>query len=247
MYDEEYFLLRQSISNIQDQATSANIPIKIILAATPINQQKISEKFPESSGEPDIAYYNTRETDIEEPSKDEINDAIEEFIEELGKHDIKYKKGEENQIKLYEAPVYPEKYLMDWYGWREILQKNLPGNGGNPHIIFLAAIKRNPPAAMRIQHTIRTLKRKCIVITNALGFRGPGGPTAFPSDSVIAVSDKTHGACGSTVDFLMESEESWGSAMRAVAFTAAVLLKAQRLGKYSTIFPASVATSIAHN
>ena len=233
MFDEEYFHLRQSISNKQDEATSADIkPIKIILAATPINQEKISQKFPKSSGELDISYYEKKESDIEEPSKDEINDAIEKFTEELCKHDIKYKKGEDNKIKLYEAPVYPEKYLMDWYGWRQILEEKLTGNGENPHIIFLAAIKRNPPAGMRIQHTIRTLKRKCIVITNALGFRGPGGPTAFPSDSVIAVTDKTHGACGSTVDFVMESEDSWGSAMRAVAFTAAVLVKAQRFGKY---------------
>ena len=236
---EDYCLSRQKDS---DQQSSVDIkPIKIVLAATPINRDKVLPDL-------DISYYpDKQEKDTEQLSKDEINDAIKEFTAELDKSKTEYRKGEENQIKLYEAPVNPEKYLMDWYSWRQILQENLPGNGENPHIIFLEAIKRIPPAAMRIQHMVRTLKRKCIVITNALGFRGPGGPTAFPSDSVIAVSDETHKACGSTVDFVMKSEESWGSAMRAVAVTAAVLLKAQRLGKYSTIFPASVATSIARN
>ena len=223
---EDYCLSRQKDS---DQQSSVDIkPIKIVLAATPINRGEVSPDI-------DISYNQDKlEKDTEQlgETTDESNDAIKEFTAELDKNGIKYRKGEENQIKLYEAPVYPEKYLMDWFGWRQILQGKLPGNGGNPHIIFLAAIKRTPPAAMRIQHTVRTLKRKCIVITNALGFRGPGGPTAFPSDSVIAVTDKIHGACGSTVDFVMESEDSWGSAMKAVAVTAAVLVKAQRLGKY---------------
>ena len=158
---------------------------------------------------------------------DDVSKAICKFIEEMNEQKISH-----NMVKLYEAPVYQEKHMMDWYKWRNILQDNLPGNGENPHIIFLADAKRNPPTAMRIQHTIRTLKRECIVITDAVGTRGPGGPTAFPSDSVIAVSDKTHKAYGSTVDFVMESEDSWGSAMRAVAVTAAVLVKAQHFGKY---------------
>ena len=152
--------------------------------------------------------------------------AINEFTKELESHDIK-----KTDVEIHEAPVYPEKNLLDWQSWRKILEGYLTSTNNTPHIIFLAAVKRIPPIAMRIQHTVHKLTRECVVITNAVGTKGRGGPTAFPSDSVIAVSDSKDGPCGSTVDFLVPSEDSWISAMKTVAIIAKVLVKAQTFGK----------------
>ena len=166
----------------------------------------------------------------DDPARKEVEDenlikAINEFTKELESHNI------EKNVEIHEAPVYPEKNLLDWQSWRKILAGYLTSTNNTPHIIFLAAVKRIPPIAMRIQHTVHTLTRECVVITNAVGTKGRGGPTAFPSDSVIAVSDSKDGPCGSTVDFLVPSEDSWISAMKTVAIIARVLVKAQMFGK----------------
>ena len=154
--------------------------------------------------------------------------AIDAFTKELETHKI-----EKTNVEIHEATVYPEKDLLglDWQSWREILEGYLNSTNNTPHVIFLAAVKRIPPTAMRTHHAVHNLTRECVVITNAVGTKGRGGPTAFPSDSVIAVSDSKDGPCGSTVDLLVSSEDSWISAMKTVAIIVTILVKAQTFGK----------------
>ena len=207
-------------------------PIRILTAATPIDETDFWNSVP-------IIKYEGKDAFMPDPTKD-LTRAVKAFTNVLPLPDG----SEDKHVKFYEAPVYPARHVMDWYHWRNVLQAFLGETQPTPHIIFLAATNTFTPVGMRIQHFMRTMKRKCIIITNAIGTKGPVGPASFPSDSVIAVSRSTDEVCGSAVDFVVsDSEEtisnesveahgahSWASAMHAVGIAAIVLQRALDLG-----------------